>query len=61
MNVSPRLAELIEAARRARMTDADRAEQRVSFAYGNANLENPAVTLDLVAAVAARMRAGPAE
>lgn len=44
--------DLIEAARRIRMTEAEQAKQRESFAYGNANLANPAVTKELVKNVA---------
>ncbi len=31
-----------------RMTDAERREQRISFAYGNTVIENPNITRELV-------------
>jgi hypothetical protein len=46
------LAMLIERARRIEMTASDREEQRRSFAYGNANIENAAVTRKVVENVA---------
>lgn len=42
------LYQLIDKARRIRMTPADREEQRRSFAYGNASIENPSVTREVV-------------
>ncbi len=52
---SESLDRLIEAARKIEMSDADREEQRRSFAFGNANIENPRVTRELVDQVADRM------
>ena len=52
---SERLEELLEAARAVEMSDAEREEQRRSFAFGNANIENPRVTRELVDRVADRM------
>ncbi len=52
---SESLDRLIEAARKIEMSDADREEQRRSFAFGNANIENPRVTRELVDRVADRM------
>ena len=43
---------LIERARQIKMTPRDREEQRRSFAYGNANIENSAVTREIVEHVA---------
>jgi hypothetical protein len=42
------LDELLERARHVRLTPADREKQRRSFAYGNANIENPDVTRQVV-------------
>ena len=52
---SESLDRLIEAARKIEMSDEDREEQRRSFAFGNANIENPRVTRELVDKVADRM------
>ena len=52
---SESLDRLIEAARKIEMSDAEREEQRRSFAFGNANIENPRVTRELVDRVADRM------
>lgn len=52
---SESLDRLIEAARKIEMSDEDREEQRRSFAFGNANIENPRVTRELVDQVADRM------
>jgi hypothetical protein len=56
---------LLERARQVRLTSADREKQRRSFAYGNANIENPNVTRQVVdeaaeklARTAARRRRG---
>lgn len=49
------LAALIERARSIEMTPAEREEQRRSFAYGNANIENPAVTRDVIDKAAAAL------
>lgn len=51
------LEELIEWARGYKMTDAEREEQRISFAYGNVAIENPGITKDDVRRAAANMRA----
>ena len=42
------LSRLIELARTVRMTDAQRAEQRNSFVYGNIRIENENVTREMV-------------
>lgn len=52
---SQSLDELLEAARHIEMTDEEREEQRRSFAFGNANIENPRVTRELIDRVADRM------
>ena len=41
-----RLLDLIETARHVVMTAEERSAQRISFAYGNAHLENPRITRD---------------
>lgn len=46
--MSPRLALLIEKARHYRMGPEERREQAISFAYGNARVENPRMTRELV-------------
>lgn len=43
-----KLAELLERARRTRMSPQEKAEQRRSFAYGNAAFENPRITREIV-------------
>ena len=42
------LEALIEKARKIQMNAEDRAEQRKSFAYGNAGFENPRITRAMV-------------
>ncbi len=42
------LKELLEAAKRVEMTRQQREEQRRSFAYGNAGLENDRITREMV-------------
>lgn len=51
----PRLAELLEEARQTGMTEEQLAEQRVSFAYGNAP-EGSKITKDSVRLAATRIR-----
>lgn len=46
--MSDDLAQLIEAARKAPFTAADREEQRRSFAYGNAKIENARITRETI-------------
>lgn len=46
---------LLERARRITMSPGEREQQRRSFAYGNANIENEAVTKDVIEDVADRM------
>ncbi|MBL6427856.1 MAG: hypothetical protein HOY44_10055 [Maritimibacter sp.] len=42
------LAFLIEEAKKVSMTDAEVAEQRRSFAYGNSAFENPMITKEMI-------------
>ncbi len=42
------LRDLIEAAKKVSMTEADVMEQRRSFAYGNSAFENPMITKDMI-------------
>jgi len=46
---------LLEKAKRITMSPGECEEQRRSFAYGNANIENEAVTRDVIEEVANRM------
>jgi len=46
---------LLERAKRITMSPVEREQQRRSFAYGNANIENEAVTKDVIEEVANRM------
>jgi hypothetical protein len=46
--MSPTLIELIEKARLVSMTPQELAEQRISFAFGNANYEDERVTRETV-------------
>lgn len=50
---------LLEKAKRITMSPREREEQRRSFAYGNANIENEAVTKDVIEEVADRMVKDP--
>ncbi len=52
-------ANLLEKAKGIRMSTCDQEQQRRSFAYGNANIENEAVTRDVIDAVAERMASEP--
>ena len=45
---SENLEELLEAAKTIRMSDAEREEQRRSFAYGNAKIENDRITRETI-------------
>lgn len=49
------IAALVDRARHIKMTAAEKEEQRRSFAYGNANIENSAVTREIVDNVADEM------
>ena len=50
------LQQLIEAARQVKMTAAQSEEQRRSFAYGNAGLENDRITREMVDAQAEKLK-----
>ena len=52
-------AKLVESARRIQMTPAEREEQRRSFAWGNANIENAQVTRSVVDEVADQLARNP--
>ena len=49
------LERLLEAARKVQMSDEDREEQRRSFAYGSAKIENDDITRETVAKAAAQL------
>jgi hypothetical protein len=56
--VSEHLQELLEAARNAPpMSEADKEEQRRSFAFGNAHIENERVTREMVDRAADQIKA----
>jgi hypothetical protein len=50
---------LVEKAKRITMSATEREQQRRSFAFGNANIENEAVTRDVIDEVAERMAKEP--
>lgn len=50
------IEKLLEESRRVKMTDSQRNEQRVSFAYGTANIENADVTRSMVEKAAKKIR-----
>lgn len=55
--MSEHLKELFEAARNApQMTELEKENQRRSFAFGNANIENERVTRELINEVAERIQ-----
>ncbi|HME59276.1 MAG TPA: hypothetical protein VKF63_13115 [Terracidiphilus sp.] len=54
--MSPELNELIEMARRVEMSDDDKQEQRISFAYGNTKFENEDITWDTVRKAAEELK-----
>lgn len=49
------ISRLIEMAKQVRMTEAQRAEQRKSFVYGNTKIENDKITIDMVERIARRV------
>ena len=59
--MSDQLKELLLKARHIEMTPEDREEQRRSFAYGNANIENARVTREIVNQEADKLVAQKAE
>ena len=50
------LSKLIRAASKVAMTDAEREEQRISFSYGSAKIENDLITEDMVRDASRRMK-----
>jgi hypothetical protein len=52
------LTRLVEAARSRPVSEAEREAQRISFAYGNAKIENDNVTWEMVTDAYARIKAG---
>ena len=50
------LVELVERASKVTITDAQREEQRRSFAYGNTNIENEMITRDSIDQAAEEIR-----
>jgi len=54
--MSPELNSLIEMARRVKMTEDDRHEQKISFAYGNTKFENDDITWDTVRKAAEELK-----
>ncbi len=54
--MSRQLQQLLKRARVVKMTARQREAQRRSFAYGNANIENPRVTKQTVAREAVRLK-----
>jgi predicted RNA-binding protein with PIN domain len=50
------LQKLLLAARKIAMTDSDKEEQRRSFAYGSAKIENDDITREMVNQAAERLR-----
>jgi hypothetical protein len=56
--MSEELQQLIEAAKKVDMTPAQLEEQRRSFAFGNANIENQRVTRETVAKAAQLLNRG---
>jgi hypothetical protein len=54
--MSPELNELIEMARRVQMSDDERQEQKISFAYGNTKFENEDITWDTVRKAAEELK-----
>jgi hypothetical protein len=52
------LEQLIEAARTRPVSEAEREAQRRSFAYGNAKIENPNITWEMVDDALERIKAG---
>jgi hypothetical protein len=53
--MSEQLQKLIDASRGRQMTAAEKEQQRRSFAYGNAHIENARVTREMVAAAAEKI------
>lgn len=47
--------ELLASASKVPMTDAEKAEQRLSFAYGNTHIENVHITREMIAEEASKI------
>lgn len=56
-SMTPELLKLIEDAKKRVMTEEERRAQRISFAYGNAKIENPNITRNMVIEVDAQIEA----
>jgi Fic family protein len=56
MQMTEELRRLLEAAQQVSMTDIDKEEQRRSFAYGSAKIENEDITREMVDRAAERLR-----
>ena len=54
--MTDKLTELIDKAKTVRTSDKDREEQRRSFAFGNANIENARVTRETIDAEADKLK-----
>jgi hypothetical protein len=54
--MSDKLQKLIDASRNVRMSEAQKEQQRRSFAYGNANIENERVTREMIDEAAEKVR-----
>ena len=54
--MSDKLQKLIDASRNVRMSEAQKEQQRRSFAYGNANIENERVTRKMIDEAAEKVR-----
>lgn len=55
--MTKKLEELLAAAKKVEMTPDEQEEQRRSFAFGNANIENPLVTREMIDAEAEKLNA----
>ncbi len=51
------LQQLLDKARKTKMTDADRETQRQSFAYGNSHFENETITRETVSRASENLKA----
>ena len=54
--MSEELNRLIEMARKVDMSEADKEQQRISFAYGNTKIENDDITWDTVKKAAEELK-----
>ena len=57
--MSREIKELLQQATRVEMTSAQKEEQRRSFAYGNAKIENPRITQETVDKEAESLKSAP--